>query len=265
MNVDKLRIGIIGCGAIGSYIAKAIDDGILNIDLAIIFDINIAKSEELLKKLRRIKPKIAYSINDVLSEDLDLVVESASQEAVKMYAVDILNSGKSLLVLSTGALLDDGFRRRIIEKARERGVKVYMPSGAVGGLDALKAASTLGIEELTLITVKKPEVLGLKDVNGPLVVFEGDAEEAVKKFPLNINIAATIALAAGKRPKVKIIADPGVKENVHEVRARGNFGEMTLIMKNKRMEENPRTSLIAALSAIQLLKQLSEQILVIGT
>lgn len=263
--MNKLRVGIIGCGAIGSYIAKAIDNEVVDVDLAAIFDINIAKSKILLERLHRIKPKIAHTISDVLSEDLNLVIESASQEAVRMYAMDILKSGKSLLVLSTGVLLDTNFREKILETAREKGVRVYVPSGAIGGLDALKAASILGIEKLTLITVKEPEALGLKDTSESLVVFEGDVEEAVKKYPLNINIAVTITLATGKKPEVKIIADPNVRENIHEVRAQGSFGEITLIIKNRRMEDNPRTSLIAALSAIQLLKQLSEEALMIGT
>lgn len=135
----------------------------------------------------------------------------------------------------------------------------------MGGLDALKAASIVGIDELTLITVKNPVALGLENTEKPITIFEGNAEEAVKRFPLNINIAATLALATGVKPRVRIIADPNVKENMHTIYAKGSFGEITITMKNKRIEGNPRTSLIAALSAIQLLKQLLEGVIVVGT
>lgn len=261
----RLKVGIIGCGAIGGYIAGAIDRGMVDADLVVIFDINIEKAKELVKKLYKVKPKVAKSISEVLSEDLDIVIESASQEAVKMYAIDILKSGKNLLVLSTGALLDEDLHKSILEVAKKRNVKIYVPSGAMGGLDALKAASILGIDELTLITVKDPKALGLNDLDEPLVVFEGDADGAVKRFPLNVNIAATMTLTTNRKPKVRIIADPNAKENVHEIYAKGAFGEIILIMKNKKIEGSLRTSLIAALSAIQLLRQLSEGILIVGT
>lgn len=261
----RLRVGIIGCGAIGGYIAEAIDRGLVEVDLVAVFDIDVKKAGELVEKLNKVKPRIAKSLEEVVTEDIDLVIEAASQEAVQRYAIDILRSGKNLVILSTGALLNEDLLRSIIEVSRERKVKVYIPSGAIGGLDALKAASIIGIEELVLTTMKKPATLGLSSISEPTVVFEGDAEEAVKRFPLNINVAATIALATGKKPRVRVVADPSTDENIHSIYAKGAFGEITIVMRNKKLEKNPRTSLIAALSVIQLLKQLSEEAVVLGT
>lgn len=113
--------------------------------------------------------------------------------------------------------------------------------------------------------MKYPKTLGFDAPGGPTVVFEGDAEEAVKRFPLNVNVAAAVSLAVGKRPRVRVVAVPGAKENVHVIYARGGFGELSVTMKNRRMEGNPRTSLMAALSVVQLLKQLSGGVLVVGT
>ncbi|MEM1645615.1 MAG: aspartate dehydrogenase [Ignisphaera sp.] len=259
------RVGIIGCGAIGSYIAKAIDRKLVDVDLVIVFDVDSKRAEELVKKLNNIKPRVAKSINEIISEDIDIVVEVASQEAVKRYAVDILRSGKNLIVMSTGALLNEDLLKNIIRVAREKNVKIYIPSGAIGGLDALKASSIIGIEELVLTTTKNPKALGLGNVDKPTVIFDGDAEEAVRRFPLNINIAASIALAAGKKPRVRVVADPNVDENIHTIYAKGSFGEITIVMKNRKLDESPRTSLIAALSVIQLLKQLSDEVIILGT
>lgn len=260
-----LKVGLIGCGAIGSYVAKAIDDGLVEVKLITVFDKDVSKAEALVRTLKRVKPKVARSIRDVLEESLDLVIEAASPEAVRSYIVELLQSGKSVIVLSSGALLDENLFRRIIEAARGSGAKVYVPSGAIGGLDALKAASLIGVEDVVLTTRKHPRALGINGISEAVVVFEGDAEEAVKRFPLNVNVAATLALVTGKRPRVRVIADPHVSENVHEIAAKGAFGEIKIEMRNKRMEENPKTSVIAALSVLQLLKQLSGDAVTLGT
>lgn len=96
--MGKLRVGIIGCGAIGNYIAKAVDRGVVDVDLVIVFDIDISKAEELVKNLNKVRPRVAKSIEEVLSEKLDIVVEAASQDFVKRYAVDILRSSKNLVI-----------------------------------------------------------------------------------------------------------------------------------------------------------------------
>jgi len=260
-----IRVGLIGCGAIGSSIARVIDEDFDEVDLVAVFDRDIDKALELVKKLKRSRPRVTSSIEEMLEQSIDLVIEAASPEAVERYIVDIVARGKSIVVLSSGAFLNRDLLQKTIQIAENTGARIYIPSGAIGGIDILKAASLLGINELVLTTRKNPKALGLDDIDKPLTIFEGDVIEAVKRFPLNINIAATIALATNKTPIVKIIADPNINENIHEIYAKGLFGEIRIEIRNKRIDEKSRSSLITVFSVLQLLKQLSRKNLTIGT
>ena len=112
-----------------------------------------------------------------------------------------------------------------------------------------------------MVTRKSPKSL-VKDIDKEEVLFEGKASEAVKEFPLNINVAATISLACNQDINVKIIVDPNVDRNVHEITAKGDFGEFKTTTKNFPCSANPKTSMLAALSAIKLLKSFNESITV---
>lgn len=114
----ELRVEIVGCGTIGNYVAKAIDGGIIDADLVVVFDADVERATRLAEGLARSRPRVARSIEELVSKDVDVVVEAASQEAVRMYAARILRSGKDLVVLSVGALLDEELRRIIAEAAR---------------------------------------------------------------------------------------------------------------------------------------------------
>lgn len=265
-----MRIALIGCGAIGGVIAEAISSGVVDATLDGVYDLDMKNSEKLASRLDP-PPRVCQSLDDVLSSRAELVVEAASQAAVKSYAVRILEAGKSLMLMSVGALLDDELLRALVGTAKRKKVKVYVPSGAVGGLDALKAASIGKVYEVKLTTTKHPRGLkgapafeGMRGFNWDekMVLYEGDARAAVKKFPANVNVSAAIALAGvgADRTIVKVVSDPDVKENVHEVSARGDFGAFTLRFKNLPSPDNPRTSMLAALSAIATLKRLSSPV-----
>ncbi len=250
-----MKIGIIGCGAIGSFIAKVMDGRVVAL-----FDVVRDKAVRLAEELK-FKPKVAKSFEEFVSLEMDLVVEAASQKAVRDYGERILESGKDLMVLSVGAL-DEKFLKKLERVARRNGKRVYIPSGAIVGIDGVKAVSDM-IAEVELITRKNPKAFGLR-TEKPTILFEGSAKDAIRLFPQNVNIAATLSLAGVgyERTRVKIIADPDVEKNVHEIRVRGDFGEIVTITKNVKM--NDRTSLLAALSAVRLLKDL-EGVVVIGT
>ncbi|KYH42786.1 MAG: L-aspartate dehydrogenase [Candidatus Bathyarchaeota archaeon B63] len=194
---------------------------------------------------------------------------------MRQYAVKALSRGKDLMVLSTGALLDDDLLKEISRIAEEKGRKVYIPSGAIVGLDNVKAAAVGPVEEVTLITRKPPESFegapfmaerGIKpsEIDRPTVLFEGSAREAVRLFPRNVNVSASLSLAGigADRTRVKIIADPNVRSIIHEIHVRGEFGEMMMRTVNKPFPENPKTSYIAALSAIATLRKISGSIIV---
>lgn len=268
------RVAIVGCGAIGSIIAKTIDSGGAGkTSLRIVFDIDESRAEELAANLKS-SPKITDEIEDILrDDDIDLVVEAASQEAVSEYALDVLDSGKDLLVLSIGVFSDEDLFEGIREKAEERGRKVYLPSGAILGLDGTQAAGIAGLEEAAITTRKPAETLSktefvrekkidLSDLEEPKVIYEGPASEAVKAFPESLNVAASLSIAGAgfERTRVEIIADPSLDQNVHEIKVRGEAGELTASAHNFPSPENPKTSYLAALSAIRTLRNITEPI-----
>lgn len=278
MILTKIGVGLVGCGAIGSVIAEAIDKGkVDNVSLVTVYDIILERAEKLVSKLSH-KPLVARSLDEILRRnDVHLIIEAASQDFVRDYAVKILNSNKDLLIMSTGALLDETLFSEIARAADRTGKRVYVPSGAIVGIDNIKSAVLDKIEEVTLITRKPP--ISFRDTNlieknkidalsikEPLILYEGPAREAVKILPQNINVAATLSLAGigPDKTKVKVIADPTVKNIVHEIYVKGEFGEIYTRAVNKPFPKNPRTSYIAALSAIATLRRITSNI-VIGT
>ncbi|MEM2320829.1 MAG: aspartate dehydrogenase [Candidatus Bathyarchaeia archaeon] len=278
MILTRIGVGLVGCGAIGTVIAEAIDRGnVNNASLIIIYDAILERAEKLASRLSQ-KPFVAKSLSEILKRsDVQLVVEAASQEFVMDHAVEILKNNKDLLIMSTGALLDEKLLSEIIDTAERTGRKVYVPSGAIVGIDNIKSAALGDIEEVILITRKPPASfmdtdlvkkvkIDISSIREPIVLYEGPAREAVKIFPQNINVAATLSLASigPDKTRVKIVADPNTKDIVHEIRVRGGFGEIYTRAVNKPFPGNPRTSYIAALSAIATLKRITGN-LIIGT
>ena len=259
-------------------IARAIDTGEAGeVTLKSVYDIVREHAERLASILSK-KPKIARDADEILMDDgISLIIEAASQEAVRQYAVKALSNGKDLMIMSAGALIDDEFFNEVSRAAREHGKKVYVPSGAIVGLDNVKAAAVRSIEEVMLVTRKPPKSfegapfirernIDLSGISEETVLFEGSAREAVRLFPRNVNVSASLSLAGvgADRTKVRIIADPKADRITHEIHVRGEFGEILTKTINKPFPENPKTSYIAALSAIATLRKISGSI-VVGT
>lgn len=267
-----MRVAIIGCGAIGGIIAKAIADGAVPAKLELLYDADRKAAERVSGFFKR-KPRIAESIAEIVNSNADLVVEAASQGAVKLFAERILSSKKSMMLMSVGALADEKFFDKIKKVAEKKRVKIYLPSGAIGGLDALKSASAAKIYEVTLTTTKPPNALkgapyltekgiDVEKISEKTILYEGNATEAIKKFPANVNVAATLGLAGigVTKTKVRVAADPSIDKNVHEIFARGDFGEFKFRVENVPSPQNPRTSYLAALSAIATLKKITSPV-----
>ena len=266
MTSREQRIGLLGCGAIGRGLALAVDEGrVPGAVLVALFDQDESAALSLAQRLKG-NPKPAPSFDDLAaSEGVDMVVEAASQEAVRRYGETALSHGKDLLIMSTGALLDGGLLSRLAALADEKDCRVFAPSGAVGGIDAIRAARD-ELEEVTLTTRKPPGTLvdvtaasqtPAEAVTSAQVVFEGNALEAVKRFPFNINVASVLSLAGigPERTKVRIIADPEAQGNIHEIYARGRSGTLRFTMENVPHPDNPMTSHLALLSAIETLRR----------
>jgi aspartate dehydrogenase len=242
------RVGIIGCGVIGTLIATAVREGIVKCDGLILYDYNHEKAENLQKSLR-FEIEVVRSVEEMLRGKPAVVVEAASQQAVKDYLQMILTENVELIVMSVGALLEMDVRSS----------KIHVPSGAIGGLDAVSSAALAGVDEVTLTTRKSPKTLGL-DNRREKIAYDGYAEEAVRLFPREMNVAATLALAVRpKKVRVKVVSDPNVNRNVHEIEVVWKHGDMLLRFENDPHPQNPKTSALAAWSAIELLKELLEK------
>ncbi len=260
-----LKIGIIGCGAIGTILAKSIDQN-PKAQIVALNDIDETKTENLKNTLLASTPKITTL--DQLTDASDLIIECAHKNAVKKIATATLNKKKDILIMSVSALIENP---DLCKLAKKNNATIHIPSGAIAGIDALKAALQSSIKSVTLTTTKPKETLGqapyitenkinIEKIKKKTKIFEGNVIEAIKGFPQNINISATLALAGigPKKTKVKIIADPKSKTNIHELKITGDFGEITTITKNTPCPGNPKTSYLAPLSAIAKIKDIIE-------
>src|SRR5947209_4853439 len=213
------RIGLLGCCAIGTEIAFAIDSGKVPAKLTHVYDFSKAASTTLVNKLKN-KPQITENATLLAAAPVDLIVEAASQDAVRDNGLSILQNRKDLMIMSVGALLDESIFDVILDACKDFNKHVYLPSGAIIGLDGMRSAKD-EIESAVLVTTKNPKALkgakffetskiDLDAIEKATTIYDGSAQEAVKLFPGNINVAAILSLAGigGKKTRVKIIADP---------------------------------------------------------
>lgn len=254
-----MNVGLFGCGNIGRLIADEINKNEIDCRLISVFDDNIQNAKFVSSKFKQ-PVKIAKNV-DELVDGVDIVIEAASQKAVEEYGIRILKKGKNLMVMSVGAFCDDILFHKMRDIAKKKGVKIYIPSGAIVGIDGVKSAKIGKLKSVILLTRKNPTALGIKTKRSKMV-YTGPAREGIKKFPRNINVAATLSLAGVgfEKTKLKIIADPGVKRNIHEIYVIGDFGKFNSISYNLPSPDNPKTSYLAVLSAIATLKNIIEPV-----
>ncbi len=243
--ISKVKVGLIGCGAIGTVLAEAIERKLVICDELVVYDFDASKAQKL-KAAIKFPVTIVENIDELLALKPKVIVEAASQQAAKDYVPKIVSAGIELIVMSTGALLDLDVDLS----------KVHVPSGAIGGLDALSSAALAGIDEVVLTSRKNPKALGAENKEEK-IVYEGYAEEAARLFPREMNVAATLALTVKPaKVKVQVVSDPAVTRNTHEIQVKWKFGEMFLRFANDPHPDNPHTSALAAWAAIKLLQTL---------
>lgn len=270
------RIGLLGCGAIGTQIALAIDSGKIPAQLTHIFDDDKSRASLLHEKLSN-KPEIVENSHLLSSNPVDLVVEAASQDAVRDDALSILQNKKDLMIMSVGALLDEAIFDVLYDACQHFGKTIYLPSGAIAGLDAIKAVKD-ELDSVTLTTTKHPDSLSgapyfsksdisIKEISEKTTLFEGIPADAVNLFPKNINVSALLSLAGlgSEKTRVKIIADPHTDKNTHHIDAVGSFGKISVTVENNPDPTNPKTSRLAILSAIEMLKEICSDGIRVGT
>ena len=265
------RVAIAGFGAIGRVVAEALERGIDGMVLAAVSARDGARAERAVAGFRRPPPVLPLAR---LADDADIIVECAPAAVLREIAEPALAQGRTLVVLSCGALLDNF---ELVDLARRHGGRILVPTGALLGLDAVQAAAVGDVSSVHMITRKPPEGLdgapylvahgiGVRGLAGAMRVLTGTAREAARGFPANVNVAAALALAGigPDKTTIEIWADPGVDRNIHRIEVEAAAARLSLQIENVPSLENPKTGRLTPLSVIALLRKLSSP-LAIGT
>lgn len=249
------RIALIGWGAIGQALAGLLAGGEARIALVAVRDPDLP---------RPALPPGARLIRDPAElADVDLVVEAAGRASVAPWARAALGAGVDFAISSVSALAEAELLAELTALAAARGARLLVPPGALGGVDALRAARLMGLETVEHRIVKPPSawmgteaeaLCDLSGLAGPVTFFAGSAQEAACRFPQNANAAMTTALAGlgPERTRTLLVADPGAVLNRHEIDAQGDFGAMSLRFENRPLAGNPKSSAMTALSLARL-------------
>jgi aspartate dehydrogenase len=271
-SCDILRLAIAGTGAIGLAVASRIDAGaIAGLRLSAVSVRDRENAARKLKDFSTIPEIVGLS---ELAEHAEVIVECAPASLFLDVARPAIERGRIFIPLSVGVLLD---HMDLVEKARQTGARIIVPTGALLGLDAVKAVAQGHVKAIRMITRKPPAGLNgapylvehgisVDGLIGAKKVFAGSAREAARGFPANVNVAAALALAGigPERTEVEIWADPGITRNTHTIIVEADASNFTMTIENVPTEENPSTGKITALSVIATLRRLTEP-LVVGT
>lgn len=266
--MEKTRIAIIGTGALGGLIAEEIKKTLSkDYELLGLYGRDFDRTANMAKQ---IGCKTYRTLEEVLKDGPDFIVEAASSQVIKEIGLQALKRGINLIILSSGVMADKKFYREMEETARKNKIKVYIPSGAVGGFDVLQAAKLMEETESKITTEKHPESLnGAPFLQGRILseeeeelVFQGTAEEAIKHFPKNINVAVATALATNgvENTQVIIKSNPALNSNKHRIELKGPSIRVSVEVESIPSEDNPKSSTLAAWSVIGLLKNLAAPI-----
>jgi aspartate dehydrogenase len=268
--VKEVQVGIIGFGAIGREVAQAIVDG--RAGRAKLVSILVRSPE-------KVEPGTAQELGctfttdaaEFLDHEMDLVVEAAGHDALRAYAEHVLRANKDLLTVAVGAFASGDLWERVTRLAHERERRIFIPSAGIGGLDAIGSAALAELTEVTHFVRKPPSGLLSSDEAAevmrsgqPRELFAGPAREAAPRFPENVNVAAAVSLAGAglDRTFVRVVADPTVSRNVHEVVAKGYFGEVRILMQNIPSDANPKTGRIVSLGVIKAIRNMTAPVVV---
>ena len=274
------RVGIIGYGSIGKEIIAATRrNEIPNARIVALFD----KESTVFNKvdydtgeLNLFSDFDEFYNSDIYS-NIDIIIECASKGAIKEYGKKIIDSKKDLIVLSVGAFSDEKYLIELQNLSNLNNTKILIPTGAIAGLDSIRSVKKY-LNTLTIVTTKNPKSLigapyfksskiRIDEILKETVLFEGNAVDAIELFPANVNVAVSVALAGIGlvKTQVKIVADPTLSVNKHEIVGEGTFGKIQIVVQNIPSPSNPRASYLASLSAIECLRGLCNENFRIGT
>jgi len=276
-NLFDMNLILLGGGTIARLVLEHLEGGALpGVEVAAV--VGRSDASRGAKLAREFDVPFVVGLDAALERKAHVVLEAASHDAVRAYLVSILERGLSVIVLSAGALCDDALRVAAESAAARGGGLLYVPSGGIGGLDALKAACAAGVDSVSIRVTKPPaawkgiafvEGLGinLDTLRGPTVLFSGSARDGVPHFPQNVNIAAVLSLAGigFDRTRLEVVADPGLRFNTHTISVAGRTGRFRIELENVPSPENPKTAWLACCSALAAVKGLSARGVRYGT
>jgi aspartate dehydrogenase len=262
--MKKHKVAIVGSGALGSVIIEALSKE-LSQEYELL-GILSGRIENALKLSDKYSCKAYKSLDEMIEDDPDYIIEAASPNIIKEIGIKILENGINLIPLSIGAFADKEFYKQIEQAAINNNSRVHLPAGAVGGFDVLSAAMLMEDVQVCIITEKSPESLnGAPYLEGRKLseekveeVFSGSAKEAIELFPKNVNVAVATALATtGVDNTLTVIRSiPNLSSNKHEIQLTGDTIKVTVAIESIPSINNPKSSTLAAYSVIALLKNL---------
>lgn len=255
-----MKIGLIGAGAIANFLLTEINHK--RHEKLEITDVFVKNKQKYLALETKFNVQLHTNLDAFLNSAIDIVVEAATVETVKNLLPTIL-AKKDVLLISVGAFVDLAFVTEVVTLADTHQHTIHLPSGAIGGLDLLQNAYALETVSTVALTTRKPaHSLTDEKLTEEKVIFEGKAKDAIKQFPKNINVAIVLSLAGLgiEKTTVRIIADPELDQNIHQVHIAGEFGEASFEFKNNPLPSNPKTSYLSALSILGTLERIDQRI-----
>jgi aspartate dehydrogenase len=249
-----MRVGLIGLGAIGRGVVRLIDDeNEMQVVGALVADVRKPRGDDA--------PPVFADTADLLAQRPDVVVEAGGHAALKCHAERLLRAGIDVLMVSVGALAEPQLEGAIRAAAGAGRGRAIVVSGAIGALDAIASAAVGGLTSVTHTTRKPARTLldaaEADRLTDAKELFRGSAREGALLFPESINVAAAVSLAGlgFDRTEVCVLADPHVQRNMHQVVARGAFGELRFEIQNVPSDDNPRTGRLVAMSVVHALRR----------
>jgi aspartate dehydrogenase len=267
---EPTKLAIAGLGAIGLAVARRVDAG--DVPGLVLVAASVRDEARARKATAGLRTPPRFVALSALADAADVIVECLPAQHFLEVARPAVVRGRTLMPLSVGALID---HMQLVDIARESGARIIVPTGALLGLDAVRATAEGKITSATIITRKPPAGLAgaplltkrgvsVEGLTEPLLVFAGSAREAIAGFPANVNVAVALSLAGigPDRTKVEVWADPRVTRNTHTVSLRSDSSDLTMTIENIPDTDNPRTGRITALSVLAALRRLTSPLVV---
>jgi len=265
-NKASLRVGLAGLGAVGLEVAQRLIAGVPGLTLAAVAVRDVDKAK---RALPQVGGSIAVRKATELANDCDVVVECLPPALFREVAISAIDKGRLFMPLSVAQLLQND---DLVARAKDTGARILVPSGALIGFDAVRAAAEGTIHSVDMVTRKPPagldgapyliergiSVIGLK---APLKVFDGTAREGARGFPTNVNVAAALSLAGigPDRTHLEIWADPGITRNIHTITVEADSTRFTMTIESVP-SDNPRTGKLVAPSVVAALRGLVSEL-----